>query len=217
MASEQAVNQNQVATNNALEQPLGGRLLTTLEATNQFARHGTGAHLLPAQTLGQVAMAGANQTIQGNPFAASSYFGPSAVTQAQMGSGQAAGGGGMAGGGGSPVPGSAMPFRQVQQTPQNTWGSLFGFGQNGTSTPFGGSSPQGQQAAQQNPLIGILQLLSGLGATPPPMPQAQPPAGGQAPAQAPTGAAATGDNSASPGTLQQGYNPNQAMPAGGGK
>ena len=71
--------QPDIKTNNALEQPLGGALLTSLTANTPYFRYGSGASLLPTAPMGQIAMPGPNQSVFGNPFAGDvgQSFGPS--------------------------------------------------------------------------------------------------------------------------------------------
>lgn len=159
MADVEVIQPGQTQTNNALEQPLGGFLSTSLQA-HPFAPYGSGAQLLPTTPSGHIAMPGPNQN---------SRVGGAAQTF--LGSGGGAGGfGGGANAGGLPQllqGGQANGY--YAQNQQNPWaqiiqslGSIFGNQRpfsgnpNGQQNPFFGGiqnqQPQGQQ--QQPPMMG---------------------------------------------------------------
>jgi len=114
--------QPSIRTDNALEQPLGGALLTSLTANTPYFRYGSGASLLPTAPMGQIAMPGPNQSVFGNPFAGdvghSFGYSPSPPTPYQM-LGSGGSGGGYGGGYGYGAPSQISPFALLAQ-------SLFG-------------------------------------------------------------------------------------------
>ena len=111
--------QPDIKTNNALEQPLGGALLTSLTANTPYFRYGSGASLLPTAPMGQIAMPGPNQSVFGNPFAGDvgQSFGPSVELPSSyqmLGSGGA--GGGYGGGYSYGAPSQPNPFAMLAQS-----------------------------------------------------------------------------------------------------
>ena len=123
--------QPSLKTNNAVEQPLGGAAVRMTNSMGAYAPFGTGGRLVSGVPFGQVAMAGPNPTVFGDPFNsqyAQGFFGH---------------------GGYANQPGQA-PTQQLQQqafqqqNPMQSWMMSFGAQPQAQQfqSPFQGATPQ---------------------------------------------------------------------------